>query len=123
MKVFVIEDDPFLNKAISVKLKKEGFETDLALDGLEAIEKLKTTPKPDLVFLDLMLPRKSGFEILEEIKKADSPLKDVPVVIMSNLGQEDDIKRGLSLGATDYLVKANIKIDEVVKKAKEILKM
>lgn len=117
-KILIVEDDQFLHKILAMKVKAEGFEVISAYDGESAVKKVKETP--DLILLDLILPQMSGFEFLGEIKM-DSQLKKIPVIVLSNLGQDEDIERAKSLGAQDYLVKANFSIDEVIKKAKEWL--
>jgi DNA-binding response OmpR family regulator len=117
-KILIVEDDQFLHKILVMKIKQEGFDIVSAYDGEEALKKMKETP--DLILLDLILPQMSGFEFLGEIKLKDE-FKKIPVVVLSNLGQEEDIERAKSLGAQDYLVKANFSIDEVVKKIKEWL--
>ncbi|OGE85897.1 MAG: hypothetical protein A3J48_00990 [Candidatus Doudnabacteria bacterium RIFCSPHIGHO2_02_FULL_46_11] len=118
--VLVVEDDEFLLKAYNIKLKKEGFEVWLARDGKEAIAYLKKDP-PDIVLLDLMLPYLNGFEVLEQIK-ATAQWKQIPVIITTNLGQDQDIERGKKLGATDYLIKSDVKINDIVKKINNYLK-
>lgn len=118
--VCIIEDDVFINKAYSSKFAHEHIAIKIAEDGEEGMQLLKSADKPFLILLDLMLPKRNGFELLEGIKK-DSAIKNIPVIIMTNLGQEADAKRGLALGAAEYLVKANIKIDEIIKKVKEYL--
>lgn len=118
-KILVVEDETFLVKIYSVKLKKEGFDVMIATDGEQAVE-LSQSFKPDMILLDLILPKLNGFEALEEIRKKPST-KDTPVIVLSNLGQDDDIKRAESLGADDYLVKANFSIQDVVKKIKDVL--
>ena len=117
--VLVVEDDVFLVKAYQIKFEKEGAEVQIASDGDTAMKMLEKDP-PDVVLLDLMLPGKSGFEILEAIRK-NSRWKDVPVLILTNLGQAADIERGQSLKATDYIIKANTKIEDIVKKVKRYL--
>jgi len=118
-KILVVEDETFLVKIYSVKLKKEGYDVTLAMDGEEAV-KLAAETKPDLILLDLILPKLNGFEALEQIRKNPS-IKKTPVIVLSNLGQEEDIKRAESLGATDYLIKANFSIQDVVQKIKTVL--
>lgn len=118
-KVLIIEDDQRINKVFMAKLSLEGIEVITAISGQEGLRKIYSE-EPDLVLLDIMLPEKSGFEILEEIKK-DPKTKNIPVIILSNLGQEKEIKRGLELGAVDFLVKTDYSISEVTKKIKEIL--
>lgn len=119
-KILVVEDETFLVKIYSVKLKKEGFDVAIATDGEEAV-KLAAELKPDLILLDLILPKLNGFEALERMRQ--NPVnKTTPVLVLSNLGQEEDIKRAEGLGATDYLVKANFSIQDIVAKIKEVLK-
>jgi len=119
-KILIIEDDSFLSEMYSTKLIQEGFETEVAVDGKQGLEKIKNI-KPDLVLLDIVLPKMDGFEILENIKK-DSKLKDIPVVLLTNLGQKNEIEKGLSLGADEYIIKAHFTPTAVVVKVKEILK-
>lgn len=117
--ILVVEDDSFLVKIYISKLTREGFEVVAAYNGEEGINKAKSQ-KPDLILLDLVLPKKDGFSVLEDLKK-DQKLKKVPVLIMSNLGQESDIIKGKEMGAVDYLIKANASINEVVEKIKEYI--
>jgi two-component system phosphate regulon response regulator PhoB len=118
-KVLVVEDETFLVKIYTVKLKKEGYDVNIATDGEQAV-KLASEVKPDLILLDLILPKMNGFEALEQIR-ATATGKNIPVIVLSNLGQEEDIKRAELLGATDYLVKANFSIQEVIAKMAEVL--
>jgi two-component system phosphate regulon response regulator PhoB/two-component system alkaline phosphatase synthesis response regulator PhoP len=120
-KVLIAEDDRFLASAYRVKLQKSGFEVLVVNDGQEAIEAVITF-KPDLVLLDLVMPVKDGFSALEEIRKTSSP-QQLPIVIASNLGQKEDVDRGYSLGATDFLVKSDMVPDDLVNKIKSILKI
>lgn len=119
-KILFIEDEPNLQKAIDEVLKQEGFEILAALDGEKGLEVAKKE-KPDLILLDLILPKKDGFEVLRELK-ADKELKDIPVIILTNLEGTGDVEKALDLGATTYLVKANYEIEDVLKKIKEFLK-
>lgn len=118
-KVLIIEDDKFLRDLMSHKISKEGFETIEAVDGEEglktALEKL-----PHVILLDLILPGMDGFEVLQRIRQ-DSKIGKTPVMILSNLGQKDDIEKGNQLGATDYLVKAHNTPGEIVEKVKVII--
>lgn len=118
-KVFLAEDDQFLSSILVNRLKKEGYDVTLAKDGLEA-EKILITDKmrPDLILLDVILPGKTGFEVLEDIRQVPE-LKKTKVVITSNLGQELDVKRGEELGA-EYVVKARASLDDIVNKVKEL---
>lgn len=118
-RILIIEDDKFLIKLYSNKLRREGFEVMEAISGEEGLNKV-LLEKPDLVILDLVLPHKSGFEILSEMKMRPET-KDIPVVILTNLGQESDIKRGLSLGAAAYWVKTDFSINQLPEIVKEHL--
>ena len=119
-KVLLIEDDPFLSSLLANRLKREGFDVLNVKSGNEAVKSLKAFT-PDLVLLDLILPGKSGFEVLEEMK-SDPQAPKVPVIIISNLGQDADLARGRELGAVDYVIKARTTIDEMVQKVKDFLK-
>ena len=119
-KVLLAEDDKFISRAYQDGLGRAGFEVISALDGEEALEKIKKTI-PDIILLDVIMPEKNGFEVLEEIK-ADNKLKKIPVIILSNLGQDTDIQKGRELGAVDYLIKSNFSIGEVVEKIKKYVK-
>ncbi len=119
-KVLVIEDDKFLRELISQKLQKEGFLISQAIDGEEGFKKIKEE-NPDLILLDLILPSMDGFEVLEKIKQ-DGITSKIPVIILSNLGQKDDVEKGLKLGAVDYLIKAHFTPREIIEKIKNILK-
>jgi DNA-binding response OmpR family regulator len=117
--ILLIEDDPFLIDVYTTKLKEVGFGIEVAMNGKEGLKKMRMK-KPDLVLLDVVLPTINGWEILEEIKK-DENLKDLKVIIISNLTQKEDVKKGLRLGAAKYLIKAHYTPSEVVKEIKEIL--
>jgi DNA-binding response OmpR family regulator len=117
--ILIVEDDQFMLKAHEIKFTHEGFDIWFAKDGDEALAFL-SRERPDVVLLDLMLPRTSGFDVLATIRK-NNTWKDVPVIVMTNLGQPQDIERAKLLGASDYLIKANTKISDVVKKVREYL--
>ena len=119
-KVLVIEDDSFLVDAYSTKLRKAGFKTILATNGEEGLEQAKSK-NPDVVLLDLLLPKRNGFDVLTDLKK-DADLQHLPVIVLSNLGQERDIEQVRQLGADDYLIKANVTMKEVVTKIKALVK-
>lgn len=122
MKILIVEDDKFLSELISTKLAKEGYEVSIALDGETGLDKA-IKEKPDIVLLDILLPGISGFEVLEKLKKhEDAAVKNIPVLILSNFGQESKVQQGLSLGAVDYLVKANFTTGEIVEKIRSITK-
>lgn len=119
-KILIIEDDKFLRELIAQKIVKEGYDISEAIDGEEGIKKIKEE-KPDMVLLDLILPGMDGFEVLSKMKE-DPFLAQIPVIILSNLGQKDDIEKGLKLGAADYLIKAHFTPGEIIEKIKTILK-
>lgn len=118
-KILFIEDESALQKTIEEALRQENFEVIKALDGEIGLN-LAKKEAPDLILLDLILPKKDGFEVLKELKK-DSATKDIPVIILTNLEGAQDIEKALSLGATTYLVKANYDLEEVVRKIKNTL--
>jgi DNA-binding response OmpR family regulator len=117
--ILIVEDDKFLRELISQKLVKEGYNISQAIDGEEGLKKIKEE-KPDLVLLDLILPGIDGFEVLARIKEEQEVVK-IPVIVLSNLGQKEDVEKGLQLGAVDYLVKAHFTPGEIIEKIKRIL--
>lgn len=118
-KILIVEDDEFLRSLNAKRLETEGFEVSVAVDGKEAISKLAES-KPDLIFLDLLLPNVDGFEVLTKIKQ-DEATKKIPVIVFSNLGQPEDIEKAKKLGADDFMVKANFTLDDVIQKIKQVL--
>lgn len=118
-KILLVEDDPFLSSLLKNRLQKESFNIILAQDGEEALSSLKSG-KPNLVLLDIILPKKSGFEVMEEIRE-DPQLEKIPIIIISNLGQPEDVQKGHELGAIEYYVKAKTSIDDLIEKIKEFL--
>jgi DNA-binding response OmpR family regulator len=123
-KILLVEDDPFLIDIYQKKLKDSGFKVEVAKDGEKALEVLKEK-NFDLMLLDIVLPKIDGWKILEEIremKKEKKDLEKMKIVIWSNLGEKEDIKKGLSLGATSYLIKANFTPSEVVREIEKLLK-
>ncbi len=118
-KVFVVEDDRFLHRLLTDKLQQWKAEVSSSFDGAEAVEKIRKE-MPDIVLLDIILPGADGFQILESLKKDDA-LKNIPVIILSNLGQEEDIEKGTKLGAEDFLIKANFTLDEITSKIQKVL--
>jgi len=119
-KILLVEDEPLLGNLLKQRLEKEGFEVTLAHDGEEALTRLRESA-PDLVLLDIILPKISGFELLETLQ-ADPQLERAPVIVISNLGQESDVSRGQSLGAVEYFVKAKVSIEELVEHVKTFLR-
>lgn len=120
-KILIVEDDPFLIDIYTTKFKEAGFSVEVASDGEEGLRKLLSNEeKFDLLVLDIVLPQIDGWEILKKIK-SDQNLKDLKIVVLSNLGQKGEVEKGLKLGATKYLIKAHYAPTEVVKEIKEIL--
>lgn len=117
--VLVVEDDKFLRELLVRKLSAEGFEVENALDG-EAATVILKDKTPDIILLDLILPSIDGFEVLSRVR-ADAKNAKVPVIIFSNLGEKADIDKAMSLGATDFMVKANFTLDEIVAKIHSII--
>jgi DNA-binding response OmpR family regulator len=117
--ILIVEDDKFLRELIVRKLSQEDFKIIEAVDGEEGLKKVKEE-SPDLVLLDLILPGIDGFEVLSKIKE-DSSLASIPVIILSNLGQREDVEKGMQLGAVDYLVKAHFTPNEVIEKTRKII--
>lgn len=115
-----MEDDKFLSEMYTTKLTEGGFEVETAFDGLEGLAKAQE--KPDLILLDIVLPKKDGFEVLGELK-SDQNLKSIPVIALTNLGQKEEVDKGFKLGASDYIVKAHFTPTEVMAKIKKILEI
>ncbi|MBU1167240.1 response regulator [Patescibacteria group bacterium] len=119
IKVAIVEDDKSLLDAIAFELEEQGYEVTKDVDGESGVETIKNT-KPDIILLDIIMPRMDGFEVLETLKKNEA-LQDIPVIILSNLGHDADVKKGIELGAKAYFIKASIDIEEMDDKIKEIL--
>lgn len=119
-RILVIEDDRFLADILMNHLPQwELWDIDLAMAGEEGLNKMRAA-KPDLVLLDLVLPGMNGYEVLQRAK-ADRELADIPILIISNLGQKEEIDKGMSLGAEDFLIKANSNVDDIRDKVKKVL--
>lgn len=118
-KILIVEDEPFLLDMYKMKFKQGDFEVISATDGEEAI-KISKRENPDIILLDIMMPKINGFEVLENLKK--SPLtKLIPVLIFSNFSQKEQKEKGIALGAVDYFVKTNYTPNQVLEKVKNIL--
>ena len=117
--ILFIEDESSLQKTFSDILGPEGYEITSALDG-EIGLRLAKTKNPDLILLDLILPKVHGFEVLKELK-TDPKTKEIPVIVLTNLEEMGDVEKALELGATTYLVKAQYTLEEVVEKIKKII--
>ena len=118
-KILIIEDDRFITKMYQTKLSLDGYTVETAENGAQGVEKIKSF-SPDLVLLDIIMPEMDGFGVLEAIRDDDT-INSTPVVVMSNLAQEDHLKRAKALGAKDYIVKSQLTPMDVVKKIKEVL--
>jgi len=119
-KILLIEDDKTLVEMYSLKFNEKGFNLITAPDGLTGLE-LAKQKSPKTILLDIMMPKMDGFAVLTELK-SNPKTKNIPVIMLSNLGQKSDIKKGKDLGAKDYIVKASMTPTQVVEKVKEILK-
>lgn len=118
-KILVIEDDKFLRDLLSRKLKEEKFQIVTAIDGEEGLKKVQEE-RPSLVLLDLILPGINGFDVLKKIKE-NPAISKISIIVLSNLGQKEDINRALKLGADDFLVKAHFTLDEITQRVKKYL--
>ena len=117
--VLIVEDEDFLIRTLEDNLVAEGYTVDIAKDGGEAVEKIGKK-KPDLVLLDILMPKKDGFYVLEELKK-NPEWKLIPVIVLSNLGEDMTIKKSLDMGADDYFVKSQHPIQEIIERVKDYL--
>lgn len=121
IKILLIEDDPFLLNMYSTKFEIEGFQIITADNGEDGLKEIFNT-KPDIVLLDILMPKMDGLEVLEHIQKAnDQDIKKIPVILLTNLNQQEDIEKGMKLGAVDYLIKAHFMPSEVVGKIERVL--
>lgn len=118
-KILLIEDDEILSKVLTEELKDSDFEVYQAFDGEEGL-KLTETKKPDLILLDLLMPKMHGFDVLRELKKSPET-STIPVIIITMLGRGEDVKKGLDLGADDYIVKSQHAVAEIIEKIKSFL--
>ncbi|OGF23621.1 hypothetical protein A3H09_03515 [Candidatus Falkowbacteria bacterium RIFCSPLOWO2_12_FULL_45_13] len=119
IKILLVEDDSFLLGMYAAKFELEGFKVIMAEDGEKAI-RASLKELPDVILLDIILPKLDGFEVLKQLK-AEGKTAKIPVILLTNLSQRDEIKRGLEMGAADYLIKAHFMPSEVVEKIKRIL--
>jgi DNA-binding response OmpR family regulator len=119
MKILLVEDDQFFEKFYAHKLQEQGFEVDMAVDGVEGMQKMVQN-KPDLILLDIIMPNKDGFEVLKE-KGASPALKNIPVLVFSTLGQDQDVQKAKELGATDYVNKSFFDFEKLLAKINSLL--
>lgn len=117
--VLMIEDDGFLASIYAQKLEGEGFEVELATNGEDGLKMAMKSP-PSIILLDLVIPKKDGFAVLEELKAAPETAR-VPVIVFTNLGQREDIQRCMQLGADGYMIKAHALPQETIMKIRELL--
>jgi DNA-binding response OmpR family regulator len=120
-RILIVEDETTLQRAMTEFLVSEGFEVVSALDGNEGLT-LAKLKSPDLILLDIILPKKDGYEVLKELKH-DEKTGKIPVIVLTNLESAEDVERAFEAGATTYLVKSNYKLEDVIKKIKETLAM
>lgn len=119
--VFIVEDDKFLSLVLKGRLEREGIKVFQAFDGKEALELLKNNI-PNLILLDLIMPNMSGFEFLENLRQ-DPQYSTIPVIVISNLGQETDVQKAKTFGVIDYYVKVRTSIEDLIYRIKEIIKV
>ncbi|MFA6526028.1 MAG: response regulator [Candidatus Buchananbacteria bacterium] len=119
LNILIVEDDVFLADLYKTKFSLEGFKVNAAYDGEKGLE-MALKNLPDIILLDLVLPKMGGFEVLAELKK-NNKAKDIPVILLTNLSQKSDVEKGLKLGADDYLIKAHFMPSEVVEKIKKLV--
>ena len=118
-KILIVEDDPLMSRMYQKIFKFEGYEVEMAGNGEEGL-KIALKEKPDIILLDIVMPKMDGMEMLQKLK-ADAETRDIPVVILTNLSDYEKISEALSLGAMDYLVKANYKLEDLLEKVRTVL--
>jgi DNA-binding response OmpR family regulator len=118
-RILLAEDDRFLRKAAETTLKQQGYTVITAADGEEALRQARSEPL-DLILLDLILPKLNGFQVLNALKK-DAPTAQIPVIILSNLGQDRDVQQAMEAGATAYFIKADLSLQALVQRVEEAL--
>jgi len=118
-KILLVEDDPFLVDIYSTKLENAGFSVEVAPDGKTGLKKIREE-EYDLVVLDIVLPQMDGWEVLREVKK-DPQLQDVRIFVFSNLGQKEEVEKGLEMGAVKYFIKAHFTPQDIVDEIKKTL--
>ena len=120
-KILLVEDDPLIVRLYQTAFSRMGYSVEVAFNGKEGLDHLKKSePKPIVVLSDVMMPEMDGLQMLEHIKE-DPALKTIPVILLTNLVDDQEVARGLELGAVTYLVKSEYKPKEIVEKVKEIL--
>lgn len=119
--ILIVDDDEFLLDMYATKFRELGFSIEISFSGQDALDKIRGGLNPDIILLDIIMPNMDGFEFLQRVKK-DSLIKGTKIIILTNLGQKEDIKKGMDLGANDYVVKAYFTPSEIVKKVDLLLK-
>lgn len=121
IRLLLVEDDQFLRDLMHTKLSRENFTVTVAVDGNQGLQHIQAQ-RPDIVLLDVILPGIDGFRVLEMVRKDHDPvIAKTPIILLSNLGQDSDVAKGKELGATDYLIKSNLTIDEIITKVRTVL--
>jgi CheY-like chemotaxis protein len=118
-RILLVEDDRFLRKAAETTLKQQGYTVITAADGEEALRVARSAP-PDLILLDVIMPKLNGFQVLDALKK-DPTMAHIPVIILSNLGQDRDVQQAMEAGATAYFIKADLSLQALVQRVGETL--
>ncbi|EKE19543.1 MAG: hypothetical protein ACD_8C00143G0015 [uncultured bacterium] len=118
-KIMIVEDDVFIRDIYQVKFSREGFDVIVAEDGIKALEILKSVV-PDIIMLDIIMPYMNGIEVLKKIKAIEA-LKDVPVIMLTNISEKEKVDEGLELGIADYLIKSHFTPSEVLAKVNSLL--
>ncbi len=117
--ILIVEDDTFLLNIYKTKFEFENFKVSTAENGEVGLADARKK-HPDLILLDILMPKMDGFTFLQELKK-DKTIQDIPVILLTNLGQKDDVQKGLDLGAKDYIIKAHFKPSEILEKVRKVL--
>lgn len=118
--IMVAEDDVFISDIYDIKLKDAGYNVIMANNGREAIDKLESGVRPDLILLDIVMPYMDGFDVLEAINQREE-WKSIPIVLLTNLSQKEDVDRGIGLGAKDFLIKSHFTPTEVLAKVQKYI--
>ena len=119
IKILVVDDDPFILDMYVIKFKEQGFQIDTATDGKMALDRIEAG-KPDIVLLDVVMPKMDGFDVIKKIQESKTP-RTYKILFLTNFGQKEDVERGMQLGADGYIIKAHFTPSEVVAKVKELL--
>lgn len=120
-KILIVEDDPFLLKMYSKKFQVEGFDVQTAVDGQAGLAKIKSF-MPDLVLMDIMMPKLNGIQVIEKAK-ADPVIKDIPILVLTNLSSTEDAGTAVKTGAVDYMIKSDFIPSQIIDKVKQLLKL